>query len=140
MIFSDSYVNYYWYNNPQEYEVLPKKVRKEFDEVLSLSSQYRYHGQLKEGSKGFLGLFKSTPYNWQKKNKKGEWEYVYESSVDKRIVYLFKNAFQNGLLDCNYTVKPTEESRQSLTPLTSTYCYKYHYPTIKTTGLRTLPY
>jgi hypothetical protein len=92
------------------YDDLPNKIKKDMDYVSQNINNYKYNGQNKKGSNGFLGIGKKPNYQWQKKNSKGEWVYVKEGDIDKRIRQALIQNFWSEKPDCNYVITPTNST------------------------------
>jgi hypothetical protein len=117
-------MTYGYYLNPNHqmisYDDIPKDIRKNYEYVKDNYMNYKYNGQLQKGNGGFLGLFAKTGYQWQKKNKNGDFEYVKESKVDKRIRQFLIDNFWSDNTDCSLVITPTESTLQIMFPVNKT--------------------
>jgi len=124
--FEDGYeidmTNGYYFKDHQliEWDKIPKKIWENYLYVKENYQNFKYNAQLKPGSSGFLGIGKRPCYQWQKKNKKGEFEYVNASKVDKRIRKFLIDNFWSNNTDCSLVITPTESTLQNMFPVNTT--------------------
>ena len=124
--FEDGYeidmTNGYYFKDHQliEWDKIPKKIWENYLYVKENYQNFKYNAQLKPGSSGFLGIGKRPCYQWQKKNKKGEFEYVNASKVDKRIRKFLIDNFWSNNTDCSLVIAPTESTLQNMFPVNTT--------------------